>query len=302
MSTDSSFSLPADSRPGRVALRMSSLDRVVPFYREVVGLNASREGDRVRFEAGSTPLLELQEAPDAPERGPGEAGLFHVAFRYPDRAALADRLEGIQVSAYRLTGASDHNVSEALYLRDPEGNGVELYRDRPRDAWPRTADGGVEIDTLPLDLDDLVQANADEGTTETTGDGIDRSGIGADDSSAPAETTVGHVHLEATDLVRSEGFYVDDLGLNVQARYGDSASFLAAGDYHHHLGLNTWNGRDEPAGSGRGLAWFELLLPDAGTLDTVANRLAERGRTVDRGDDRVIVSDPDGIELRLSKT
>ena len=132
MGTDSSFALPSEAHPGRVALRVNSLARVVPFYREVVGLDGSREGNQVRLGTGRTALLELGETPDAPERTPKEVGLFHVAVRYPDRAALAECLAQIEASEYELTGASDHNVSESLYLRDPAGNGVELYCDRPR--------------------------------------------------------------------------------------------------------------------------------------------------------------------------
>ena len=296
MSQDS-FSLPAAARPGRVALQVGSLDRVVPFYREVLGLEADREGNQVRLRVSGTPLLELQEAPDAPERGPEEAGLFHVAFLYSDQAALGERLEAIRASDYDLTGASDHNVSEALYLRDPESNGVELYRDRPAEQWP-SSDDGVDIDTLPLDLADLARAANDEDEREHDHRPVDVNAGG--DLAAPAGTTVGHVHLEVTDLARTEDFYTDGLGLRVRSRYGDSASFLAAGDYHHHLGLNSWNDRSErAAGNGRGLAWFELVMPEAETLDRVAERLAERGYAVDQRDDRAIAIDPDGTELRL---
>ena len=186
----------------------------------------------------------------------------------------------------RLTGASDHLVSEALYLRDPAGNGVELYYDRPREDWPLTDDGGVAMETLPLDLDDL------SASSETGGA-----------AALPAGTDIGHVHLEVTDLPRAEAFYADALGLNVRARYGDDAAFLAAGDYHHHVGLNTWNHRRSPATGGLGLAWFELALPDAGTADAVRRRLADRGYGVDEesADDgeASTVADPDGIRVRL---
>lgn len=304
MSSDSSFALPPETHLGRVALRVGSLGRVVPFYREVVGLSEeTRAGNQVHLGVGDSILLELHEAPDAPERETDEAGLFHVAFLYPDRTALARRLEAVRGSEYELTGASDHNVSEALYLRDPEGNGVELYRDRPREEWPHTEDGRIDMDTLPIDLDDLE--SGDEGReTEVNGGASgavgDAEGDGTGDASAPAGTTVGHVHLEATDLGGTEGFYVEGLGLGVQARYGESASFLAAGGYHHHLGINTWNGRTDRVGSGRGLAWFEVCVPDAATLDRVTERLADRGHAVDRGGECAFVTDPDGVSLRLS--
>jgi catechol 2,3-dioxygenase len=268
---------------------------VLDFYCGVVGLEATGEGDVVHLGIEGTPLLELREAPGAPERSPEEAGLFHVAFLCPDRTVLADRLERIRGSEYELTGASDHNVSEALYLRDPEGNGVELYRDRPREEWPRTEGGDVDIDTRPLDLDDLARAAGHGGADTSPGSDAESGG----ESHAPP-VTIGHVHLESTDLAQAEDFYVDGLGLGVRSRYGEQAAFLAAGGYHHHLGLNTWNGRSEPAGSGRGLAWVEVRVPEAEVLEKVHERLAERGYAIDRGDEHMSAIDPDGVELRLS--
>lgn len=306
MTGDSTFTLPANARPGRVALGVGALERVVLFYRDVVGLCPEREGNRVQFAADSadSPLLELHGSPNAPERTPEEAGLFHVAFLLPDRAALADALKRVRASAFSLTGASDHRVSEALYCRDPAGNGVELYRDRPIEEWPLT-DDGVAIDTRPLDLDDLAHAAdtpSDDGHGSRSDDPDGASGPdGSNERTGDVltETTVGHVHLESTALERAEAFYADGLGLRVRSRYGDRAVFVAAGEYHHHLGLNTWNRRTEPAGDGRGLRWFEFVLP-ADVLDMVCERLEAREHRVDRRDGRAIVTDPDGIEVRLS--
>ncbi len=282
------FELPASAGVGRVALRVGSLDRVAPFYRDVVGFDVDRDadGERARLTAGGETLIILEADADAPERGDDEAGLFHLAVRVPDRAALSEALSRVRRGDAALTGASDHLVSEALYLRDPAGNGVEVYYDRPREEWPWTDDGGVAMETLPLDLDDLSAASDADGS-----------------AGLPAGTDVGHVHLEVTDLPRAESFYVDALGTNLRARYGDDAAFVAAGDYHHHVGLNTWNGRRAPAGESRGLAWFEVSLPDAETLDAVRRRLEERGYDVagDASSDgpAVAVADPDGIRVRL---
>ncbi|MFB6106748.1 MAG: VOC family protein [Halobacteriaceae archaeon] len=278
--TDGPTALPAGTRVGRVALTVGDLDRVLPVYRDALGFDVDREGHRCRLDAGGRPLVVLVEAPDAPERPPDAAGLFHVAVRVPTRAALADALASLREHGATLTGASDHLVSEALYLRDPEGNGVEVYRDRPRSEWPRTANGGVEMDTLPLDLEDL--------STAATGD-----------PTLPAGTDVGHVHLEVTDLAAAESFYVDALGLRVQARYGDGATFLAAGDYHHHVGLNVWNGRSAPATGGRGLRWFELVLPDEDAVEAARRRLAAVTEVTTRGG-VVRVADPDGTAVRLT--
>jgi len=274
--TGNAPTLPADTAVGRVALRAADLDRLVDFYGSVVGLDVQRhDGDQATLGTGGTALLELHAAPGAPPRGEGEAGLFHTAFRVPTRAALGDALDRIE-SSWRLTGASDHHVSEALYLRDPEDNGVEVYCDRPRGEWP-TRDGRVAMDTLPLDLDPLREA--------ATGDG-----------SAPDGTDVGHVHLEVTDLSAARAFYVDALGLDVRQEW-DGALFVAAGGYHHHVGLNTWNGRSTPA-AGRGLDWFDLRVPGR-AVAAVRERLADSGADVRGTAGGLAVAAPDGIGLRV---
>ncbi|MCL7418207.1 MAG: VOC family protein [Halalkalicoccus sp.] len=267
--------LPTATRIGRVALRATDLDRLVAFYGDVVGLAVlDREEGRATLGAGGDPLLDLIADPDAPPREPEETGLFHTAFLVPSRAALGDALGRVSEN-WHLDGASDHRVSEALYLSDPEGNGIEIYRDRPREEWP-TNEGRVEMDTLPLDLDAL---------------GDQRRG----EAGVPDETTVGHVHLEVSSLPRAREFYVEGLGLGVRQEWSDAALFLAAGEYHHHVGLNTWNGRTAPA-SGRGLAWFELLVPDREALAALRERLGARGEA---GADGFVLTDPDGIELRV---
>jgi len=269
--------LPASTRVGRVALTATDVDELAAFYRDVVGLAViSRTADRATLGAGDTPLLELREDASAQPRPASAAGLFHTAFRVPDRGALGDALDRVH-DRWRLTGASDHRVSEALYLRDPEGNGVEIYRDRPRDEWP-TTDGRVEMTTAPLDLDALAADAA-----------------GAD--AAPDGTDVGHVHLEVTDLDESREFYVDALGLQLRQQMGNEALFVAAGDYHHHVGLNTWNHRSAPA-DGRGLDWFELTTTPTG-LDAAVDRLEAAGYAIEETENGATVRDPDGIEVRL---
>jgi catechol 2,3-dioxygenase len=255
-----------------VALRVADLDRMVAFYERVVGLDPqARDADRAVLGAGGDPLLVLLAAPGTPARDPAAAGLFHTAFRVPSRAALGDALDRVG-TAWRLDGASDHRVSEALYLRDPEGNGIELYRDRPRTDWPTTDDGRVGMDTLSLALDPLREAAA----------GADR---------CPPGTDIGHVHLEVASLATARAWYVDGLGLGVRQSM-PAALFLADGDYHHHVGLNTWNGRSKPAG-GRGLAWFELRLDES--TEAVRGRLDAVTGTEGGFD----ATDPDGIEVRV---
>ncbi|WP_435346261.1 VOC family protein [Haloarchaeobius sp. HRN-SO-5] len=272
-------SLPDGTRPGRVALRVGDLRPTTDFYRDVVGLvvRSSDEGVATLGTPDRT-LLELHEDPDAPERGPAETGLYHTAFLVPSRAALGDAVERIR-RRWRLDGASDHRVSEALYLTDPEGNGIEVYRDRPRSEWPTTDDGYVAMTVDPLDVDAV--ADAARGT-----------------SSVPAGTTIGHVHLEVSSLVRAESFYVDALGLRVRQRMGSSALFVAADDYHHHVGLNTWQGLTAPA-TGRGLAWFELLVPGDDAVEAAERRLAAAGFEPESADSGFDVADADGITLHV---
>ncbi|WP_335999717.1 VOC family protein [Halorientalis halophila] len=281
--TEPAPALPEDTRVGRVALTVGDLDETLAFYRDVVGLEVHErdddaDGDRAVLGDGSDPLLVLREDASTAPRDQAAAGLFHTAFRVPSRTALGDALDRVK-SRWRLDGASDHRVSEALYLSDPEGNGVEIYRDRPAEAWPIDDDGRVQMDTGPLPLDEL-------------------SAAAAGDDRAPTGTTVGHVHLEVTDLAAARPFYVDGLGLNVRQEWADDALFLAAGEYHHHVGLNTWRGRSEPAGE-RGLAWFELVVPDEETLAAVEGRLTARDVGTTRRDGRLDSADPDGIEVRL---
>jgi catechol 2,3-dioxygenase len=206
----------------RVDLRVDDLAACLDFYERVVGLEAvdgaevpGVAADAVLRAPGGSPLLALRHEGVTHKAERRATGLFHTAFRFPSRSDLAAALHRVTQRRAHFTGASDHGVSEALYLDDPSGNGVELYWDRPRNVWPD------DMYTAPLDLDLLSRA-------------------GGEAASAPEGTDVGHVHLKVSDLVASTDFYVADLGLEVMHRYGDQASFLAVNGYHHHVGLNTW--------------------------------------------------------------
>ncbi|HKJ58341.1 MAG TPA: VOC family protein [Halobacteriales archaeon] len=273
--------LPAETAIGRVSIRVDDLERVVPFYREAIGCQVERDGRTARLSADDgRELLTFEEPPGAPGRPRSAAGLFHVAIRLSDRASLADALDRLRDAGATLSGASDHLVSEALYLTDPAGNGLELYHDRPRESWTRLDGGRVEMDTLSLDVDDLAAA----------GDGTAREAL-------PAGTDVGHVHLEVTDLGASGDFYGDGIGFATTSQYVRGARFLAAGGYHHHVGLNVWNRRSESVGDHQGLSRFEVVLPDADSRRVVLERLETRGHEVDRNDDVPWAADPDGIRV-----
>jgi catechol 2,3-dioxygenase len=242
---------------GAVRLRVADLERAVGYYEHAIGLRVlAREGDVVRLGADAA-LLELEGDPAAPPAPPRSTGLFHFALLVPSRPELARAVRRVADAGERFTGASDHLVSEALYLRDPEGNGIEIYRDRPREEWPWSGDE-LQMDTLPLDLDGVLR--------ELPADG---------DGGMPAGTVVGHVHLQVADVAAAEAFYARELGLDVTAHY-PGAVFLSRGGYHHHIGANTWasrGGSPPPPGS-RGLQWFEVDLPGSGLIeDPSGNRL-----------------------------
>jgi catechol 2,3-dioxygenase len=277
--------IPPGTSIGKVRLRVADSDALSEFYERVVGLRAvERDGDVVRLGPdGGRPLVELVSAPAASPPPSFSTGLFHMAILVPDRAELARSLRRVIEQGWRLTGASDHLVSEALYLRDPEGNGIEIYRDRPRDTWGRS-NGELRMATLPLDLDAVL---AEEGSGEANG--------------MPADTTMGHVHLRVADIPAAEAFYNGELGLDVMVRSYPGALFVAAGGYHHHIGLNTWEtqGAPPPPEGSLGLDRYELVLPDEAALDAAAGRVAETGDPV-RTEDGVLARDPSGNRVLLT--
>ena len=280
--------IPPDTHIGKVRLRVADIDDLTAFYVRVVGLGAAeRDGDVARLgPKGGEPLIELVSAPGAPAAPSFSTGLFHLAILVPDRVELARSLHRVASTGWRLTGASDHLVSEALYLRDPEGNGIEIYRDRPREEWNRD-NGELRMATLPLDLQGVLDELGDEGEAP---------------NGMPAATTMGHVHLQVADIPAAEGFYTDALGLDVMVRSYPGALFLAAGGYHHHLGLNTWQsqGAPPPPEGALGLDRYELVLPNAEERDSAADRLAEVGADPQRLDEGVVASDPSGNRLLLT--
>ncbi len=278
--------LPTNTHIGSAHLYTADLSRSLKFYGDTLGFREiDRNDEQVTLSAdGKTPHILLTERPGARPKPRRTTGLYHVAIRYADRNQLARAFRRVIMNRYPLGGASDHGVSEALYLDDPDGNGLEMYTDRSRDHWPMIGDR-VDMVTQPLDLEDLLRA--------------------ADDSDwmgAHPGTDIGHVHLHVSDLNRAKHFYVDLIGLDLMqdmSAYG--ALFVAAGGYHHHLGLNTWAGSaPQPPGT-LGLRVFELVIPEVAAWEAVQERLQTACIAVERiGDTRARVHDYDNNALELA--
>jgi len=275
---------PGDSpalEPGAVRLRVADLATERAFYERAIGLRAiDGDGEAIGLGADGTVAVELVEGSAAPPRPPHTTGLFHLAILVPDRAALAQALARVAGAGWRLSGASDHLVSEALYLNDPEGNGIEIYRDRPRSEW-RYDGGSVQMTTLPLDLEGLLDELPESGSAGPA---------------MPDGTRIGHVHLNVADIEQAERFYAGVLGFDVTVRGYPGALFLSSGGYHHHIGVNTWAGAGAPAppeGS-RGLEWFELTVESDAAADELRARLQAADAEAETGPDGLRTSDPSG--------
>jgi catechol 2,3-dioxygenase len=270
-------------RLASVRLAVSDLPSSVAFYERVLGLPLiSRGQDSARLGPDQErPALELTGIERPTRLSPGSSGLFHVAWLHASRAALAASVRRVVGQRWPFDGAADHGVSEALYLTDPDGLGIELYADRPRDLWDRPAGGqGVRMATLPLDLEGLLAQDQ-----------------GGPVARMPRETIVGHVHLKVSDVSRATSFYRDVLGFDEQATL-PSAAFLSAGGYHHHVGLNSWQsaGAGAPPDSAPGLRMIEFELGRQHAVEELVTRVAAAtGESLELGGDGAVsLRDPDG--------
>jgi catechol 2,3-dioxygenase len=266
---DAGAAIAAGTQLGPVSLVVSDLTSSQAFYTGALGLAAREldDGGVALGVPGSAPLVALHRDGSASALDRRATGLYHLAILLPSRADLGHAIHRLAQTRWPLDGASDHLVSEALYLSDPDGNGIEIYHDRPRDQWRYDGDR-LQMATLPLDLRGIVgELGPDPGPQPVV----------------PAGTTMGHVHLQVADIDDAEAFYHGVLGFDVTVRGYPGALFVSAGGYHHHIGLNTWHSAGSgPAAPGSvGLRSFEVVLPSEADLDAVRDRLAAAGLSVE---------------------
>ena len=273
-------------RIGAVGLAVRDLDRMATYYRDLLGLAVLERSDRLaRLGVSDVRLLELEHRPDAEPDDPATAGLYHTAFLMPTRQDHARWILHIAGNRMPITGASDHGVSEAFYLDDPEGNGIEVYNDRPPERWQRE-NGLVVMQTKPLDIEAIVR---DTNPAEPY-------------SGAPGGLRIGHIHLRVGDVAEAEQFYRGAVGLDLTRRRG-GATFMSSGGYHHHVGANVWHspgaGRRDP--NRAGLSWFSIEAADAPTLDATRERLQAANAPVTATSTGYEAEDPWGTRVRFQK-
>ena len=294
-------------RIGSPVLRVKNIDRILRFYEERLGLQMNRRyqvgdddggGDNLVCELSSKQksmsnesILILHHDPNAKNAPLRSAGLYHFAIVVPDRKSLALTYLAIRNSGLQYDGFADHLVSESLYLRDPENNGIEIYRDRQASEWSHDNEGHINMDTLPLDLNSLVsELNKDEKETA---------------KAFPTGARIGHMHIRVINLQRSIKFYHEKIGLDITSDWSSmGAAFLSAGGYHHHIGMNTWHSLNgQVHGNGEtGLENFTIAIPDRtsfNTIESIINRHASSEQQTKQKTDRnqFLIFDPDGIQI-----
>ena len=267
---------------GEVNIKVKNLDNAVTFYQNIMGFQVleQTEGKAVLTTDGKTPLLTLEQPADVIPKEGKMSGLYHFAILLPSRADLSVFLRHLLQTGYPL-GAADHYVSEALYLNDPDGNGIEVYRDRPSTEWT-WKNNLVEMATEQLDAEGILA----ESDAEWNG--------------LPSGTVMGHIHLHVGDLQKAEEFYTKGLGFNVVSYY-PQAAFLSTGGYHHHIAINTWQGvgAPTPPKNSVGLNWYTLVFPNETERENVIKQLKQLGAPVKKETDFYVTSDPSGNQIRL---
>jgi catechol 2,3-dioxygenase len=281
-------SLAASTTVDAVHLTVANLEHSVDYYVRAVGLDVlDRDGGSAALGSGGRELLFLVDEPGAqPARG--HTGLYHFALLLPARVDLARWLAHAARDRVALVGLSDHFVSEALYLSDPDEHGIEIYWDRPRELWE--GEVGERMTTLPLDVDSLLGELEDPRSEPFDG--------------LPSGTVMGHVHLKVAQIAETIAFYRDVLGFALMAQLGPYAAFLSAGGYHHHVGANTWESAGAPPAppGSAALRHATIVLPDEGERDRVLERLAAAGQSAEQDATALMIRDPSGNRVALTVT
>lgn len=267
---------------GEVSINVTNLDKALQFYKSVIGFQVLEQSERKAELTidGKTALLTLVQPEDVLPKEDRTTGLFHFAILLPARKYLSEFLQHLIQSGYRF-GASDHYVSEALYINDPDGNEIEIYRDRPSSEWS-WSNGQVAMATEPLDGDSLLAES------KKTWKGL------------PAKTVMGHIHLHVSDLEKTDEFYKNGLGFDIVTNH-PGALFTSTGGYHHHIGLNVWNGvgAKMPVKNSVGLNWFTLVYPDEGVRQKAIAQLEKFGSNVAKEQNYYVTEDPSGNVIQL---
>ncbi|MBO0451352.1 VOC family protein [Candidatus Enterococcus murrayae] len=279
------FQLSAATHIGNVALKVANLKKMTRFYQEVIGLQViDQSAVKSTLGVGETVLLELHKVQNPLPVTP-KTGLYHVAFLLPSRKDLGNALFHYLNVKAPLIGASDHGYSEALYLNDPEGNGIEVYHDKPQNEWDIREDGEIVGVTLEMDAEGVLAAG-------------DRTWTGF-----PIGSSVGHVHLKVADLPQTEKFFTEVLGLSLKNNFGNQAKFFATGEYHHHIGSNIWLGKNIPAMTDKdlGLDYFSFSVPNQAELDRLENHWKNQIEYTKDETGSLWVVDPNGITMKFER-
>jgi catechol 2,3-dioxygenase len=298
------FKIHSGVNVGSPILRVMNIDKILAFYQSGLGLQVNnkyqihdKDAGNLVYEIGfkymysDKPLLLLHHDPNAKNAPQRSAGLYHFAILVPDRKSLASTYLALRGSGVRYEGFADHLVSESLYLRDPENNGIEIYRDRQASEWSYDSEGHVKMDTLPLDLNSLVSELNEEERKNP--------------KAFPTGARIGHMHIRVTNLERSIKFYHEKIGLDITSDWSSmGAAFLSAGGYHHHIGMNTWHSLNgEVHGNGEtGLENFTITIPDRTSFNTIKTIInphtsSKQQKKKNADNNQFLVSDPDRIQL-----
>lgn len=279
------FHQPPVTYVGQVNLKVQDLQRALVFYKEVIGFKVLEQTEKSAklTTDGKTVLLSIEQPADVMPKQGRTAGLYHFALLLPTRGDLGRALKHLLQSGYPLQGASDHLVSEAIYLSDPDGNGIEIYSDRPAAEWEWKRDE-VVMTTDAMDAE-----------------GVMAEGMNGSWTGLPEGTVMGHIHLHVSDLGKTAEFYTKGLGFEIVCRYGSQALFISSGKYHHHIGLNTWNGVGAPVSPANsvGLISFTIDLPDQEALMQTIEQLAKIGAAVKEENGSYVTADPSGNTIIL---